>query len=346
MRKKIALFLALLMATSVFAGCGKNDTETSTTNEDLQNDFRFEQCGLAYTLPAEWLQRQDVNLIPVSFVDNAGEIYGKIEYDFAPSENMDELNNPDSQIPVEELMIPLFTLLVVKEENISSDAVQAELALYESQEELSVQEGFHFYYLTDYSGSTVRFNEDSKKIFETLQSELPLLRETIETFPPDVSSVQARLEADKQYLNFISTTLDGSPIASTIFYDYDLTVVNFWASYCYPDINELETLQAFYEELQQEYPNVNFVQIVIDTPDEAAEEIVKKAYEEAGVTFTSIMPDENAASWIVENLNGLPTSIFVDKTGKPLTEKIEGIKDLDYYLTTTETVLKEVTATE
>lgn len=345
MGKKLALFLALIMSISILGGCGKKDTTSpKDTSVDLKTDYRFEQCGLAYSLPKEWLEREDVNLIPVSFVDAEGEIYAKVEYDFAPSENLDELNNINSQIPVEELMIPIFTLLVVREENVDSKSVQDEIALFENCEELPKQDGFRFYYLTDYIGSTPRFNRGSEKIFETLKSELPILRETIETFMPDESAIKAQVEEDKKYFNFMSTTLDGDPITSTMFYDYDLTVVNFWASYCYPDINELDTLQTYYDQLKQKYPNVNFVQVVIDTPGKEAEEIVKKAYREAGVTFTTIVPDQNMASWIIENLNGLPTTIFIDKTGKPLSQKLEGVKDLDDYLTTTDSMLKEMKA--
>jgi thiol-disulfide isomerase/thioredoxin len=347
MRKKIALFLTLLLSVSMLGGCQKNDTPvTEDANTELDTAYRFEQCGLAYQLPEEWLERADVNLIPVSFVDTEGEIYGKIEYDFAPSENMDELNNVDSQVPVEELMVPVFTLLVVRDENIDAASVKEELALFTNCEELPAQDGFHFYYLTDYTGSTPRFSSSAQDIFETLKSELPLLRESVETFPPDESAVQAQVEEDKKYLNFMSTTLHGDPVASTIFYDYDLTVVNFWASYCYPDINELETLQAYYEQLQEKYPNVNFVQVIIDTPGEEAEATVTKAHNEAGVTFTTIIPDQNLSSWIIDNLSGLPTTIFVDKTGKPLSEKIEGIHNLDYYLTSTDSMLKEIEATE
>lgn len=332
------------MSINVLGGCGKKDTpKPEGTNVALKTDYRFEECGLAYSLPKEWLEREHVNLIPVSFVDTAGEIYAKIEYDFAPSENLDELDNIDSQVPVEELMIPIFTLLVVREENVDSKNVQDEIDLYDTCEELPQQDGFRFYYLTEYSGSTPRFKKDSEKIFDTLKSELPQLRETIETFMPDESAVNASTEEDKNYFNFMSTTLEGDPITSTMFYDYDLTVVNFWASYCYDDgINELDTLQALYEQLKEKYPNVNFVQVVIDTPGEKAEATVKKAYKESDVTFTTIIPDQNMASWIINNLNGLPTTIFVDKTGKPLSQKLEGVQDLEQYLTTTDSLLKEV----
>ncbi|WP_304507727.1 TlpA family protein disulfide reductase [Anaerotignum sp.] len=343
MRKKIALFLALLLSLNMLGGCGKEDTPEPTDGaEELKTNYRFEQCGLAYRLPKEWLQRDNVNLIPVTFVDVAGAIYAKIEYDYTPNENMDELNNIDSQTPVEELMIPIFTLLVIRDENVDSQAMKDELALFKNCEELPAQEGFHFYYLTDYIGSTPKFSEDSAKMFDTLKSELPSLRQTVETFPPDESTVQAQVAEDKEHLNFMSTTLKGDPITSTVFYDYDLTVINFWASYCYPDINELTTLQTFYEQLKQKYTNINFVQVVIDTPGEEAEKVVEQAYQEAGVTFTTIVPDQNMASWIIDNLNGLPTTIFVDNTGKPFSTKIEGVQDLDYYMETTQSMLEKI----
>ena len=71
-----------------------------------------------------------------------------------------------------------------------------------------------------------------------------------------------------------------------------------------------------------------------------AESVAAKAYEEAGVTFGSILPDQNLANWIIHNLNGLPTTIFVDKTGKTFSLKIEGMQDAAYYMETTETMLE------
>ncbi|MDD4843371.1 MAG: TlpA disulfide reductase family protein [Anaerotignum sp.] len=342
MRKKIALFLALVLSISVFGGCGKKDTSAPAADsaEKINTDYRYEQCGLAYSLPKEWFEKEDVNLMPVNFVNITGDIYAKIEYAYAPTENLDELNDVASEIPVEELMVPIFSLLVVKNEKIDSQTVKDELARFQSCEELPQQNGFHFYYLTDYCATTPKLLESSEKIYETLKSSLPLLKESIETFPPDESSVQAQVNEDKEHLNFMSTTLNGDPITSTVFYDYDLTVVNFWASYCYPDINELATLQAFYTQLKEKYTNINFVQVVIDTPGEETEKIVEEAYAEAGVTFTTIVPDRNMSSWIIDHLNGLPTTIFVDKTGKPLSTKIEGVKELSYYMETTEAMLE------
>lgn len=340
MKKKIALFLTLLLAVCS-AGCGKEEPPApAVEGQEVQTEIRLAECGLAYTIPEEWVTMEGANLIPVSYVDLEGEIYAKIQYNFVPGENMAALDDPDSDIPVEELMTPLFTLLAAREDNLESGAVQDELALWRSRKELPAQEGFRYYYLTDYALGISHFSEDAQKIYNSLAENLPALEESIETFPPDEAAAQAAAEENGQYLNFISTSLEGESVTSAIFYDYDLTVVNFWASYCYPDINELDTLETFYQELRKKHPNVNFVQVIIDTPNEEAENIAANAYEEAGVTFGSILPDQNLANWIINNLNGLPTTIFVDRTGKTFSLKIEGIQDAAYYMETTENMLE------
>lgn len=343
MKKKIALFLTLLLA-ALLPGCGKTEMPAapSVEGQEVQTEIRLEECGLAYTIPEEWVTTEGVNLIPASYVNPEGDIYARILYHFVPGENMAALNDPESDIPVEELMTPVFTLLAAREENLETDAVQDELALWRSRKELPAQEGFRFYFLTDYASGISHFSEDAQKTYNSLMESLPALEESIETFPPDEAAAQAAAEENGQYLNFISTSLEGESVTSTIFYEYDLTVVNFWASYCYPDINELDTLEAFYQELRKKHPNVNFVQVVIDTPDEEAESVAAKAYAEAGVTFGSILPDQNLANWIINNLNGLPTTIFADRTGKTFGMKIEGMQDAAYYMEMTESMLESI----
>ena len=340
MKKKLALLLAMMMLFA--AGCGKEET-TEQPQQEVQTEFDFAECGLSYTIPEEWVDMENSNLIPAPVVTPNGEIYAKICYNYAPDENLEALNDVESAIPVEELMTPLVEMLVVKEENLQTEAVKDELALYDSVEELPAQENYHFYFLTDYASGIDHFSDEAKATFEELEKYLPDLKDSIVTSVPDEAAVQQSAENNGKYLTFMSNTLEGDPVSTAIFYDYDMTVVNFWASYCVEEgINELDTLQAFYKDLQKKYPNVNFVQVVIDTPGEEAEQIALDAYDEAGVTFTGIMPDQYLAGWIMDNLNGLPTTIFVDKEGVPRDLKIEGMQDASYYMETTETMLKAI----
>ncbi len=76
------------------------------------------------------------------------------------------------------------------------------------------------------------------------------------------------------------------------------------------------------------------MQVVIDTPGQKAEKIATDAYKKAGVTFAGIMPDQSLATWITDNLEYLPTTIFVDSKGKPADFKIKGIQDASYYMET------------
>ena len=340
-KKMISLLLAMLFALSL-GGCGGEDTQPAAEERTGQRELDLKECGLSFTIPEAWINMENSSLIPTSYVKPEGEIYAKILYQYAPDASMADLSDPNSDVPLEELMTPLVEFLVVKDEHLDSEAVDAELAQFESVEILPEQSGYNFYFLTGYKGSIDHFDADAQAVYRKLGESLPELRESVETFRPDEAAVLAKAEEESGYLNFMSNTLEGDAITSAVFYDYDMTVVNFWASYCYPNINELDALQSFYEMLQEEHPNVNFIQVVIDTPGAEAEDIVEKAYQEAGVRFTGMMPDQNLAAWITENLNGLPTTIFVDKEGKTLDATIEGVQDAAYYMEQTEALLAEM----
>ena len=174
-------------------------------------------------------------------------------------------------------------------------------------------------------------------------ADLPALYDTVETFQPDEAAVTEQAQQQSSMLSFMTTDLEGNAIDSSVFASYDLTVVNFFASYSYPDINELAELESFSQSLKKDYPNVNFLQVIIDTPDAKAEEAILAAYEENGVTYTGIKPDTSMANWILSNLAGLPTTIFVDKDGKVLDQRLEGKQTADTYLTTTQQVLESIT---
>lgn len=339
MKKKIALLLLAAMLFSL-GGCGKEPADTAQTNQEaIENEFESTEAGLSFTIPDAWSSTENANLIPTSYVNPDGEIYAKILYQYASDENMEALNDITSDIPVEDLMLPLVEFLVVKDENLESDAVNAELALFRGMDILPEKEGYNFYFLTEPVSGYDKLSADAQEAYLKLVDTLPMLLESVTTSVPDEAAVRAAAEEDSKYLNFITTTLDDDAITSATFYDYDCTVVNFWASYCYPDINELAELQKFYTQLQEKHPNVNFLQVIIDTPAEEAEKIVAEAYQEAGVTFTGIMPDQNLATWILDNLEGLPTTVFVDKQGKTQELTIQGVQDAAYYMEQTEAIL-------
>ncbi len=167
------------------------------------------------------------------------------------------------------------------------------------------------------------------------------LKQTITVYPFDETIVAEAIDQIRRTISFVSTTLEGEPIDSSIFANADVTVVNFWASYCYPNINETATLQQLKTELEQKYNNVQLIQVVIDTPQKEAEQIAKQAKQEANADFTSIMTDETLANWIVQNLEGLPTTILVNNQAQVIGEHIQGIQSVENYMNIIESVLAQ-----
>ena len=179
------------------------------------------------------------------------------------------------------------------------------------------------------------------KAYQTLSDSMETLKQTISVYPFDETIVAEAIDQIRRTISFVSTTLEGEAIDSSLFGNADLTVVNFWASYCYPNINETTTLQQLKTELEQNYDNVQFIQVVIDTPQPDAEKISKQAKQEANADFISIMPDETLGNWILQNLEGLPTTILVNNQAQMVGEQIQGIQSLENYITIVENALSE-----
>ena len=66
MKKKLALLLAALLLFGS-AACGKTDT-ADDTQQEIQTEFNLPKCGLSYTIPDAWVEMENTNLIPASYV--------------------------------------------------------------------------------------------------------------------------------------------------------------------------------------------------------------------------------------------------------------------------------------
>lgn len=135
--------------------------------------------------------------------------------------------------------------------------------------------------------------------------------------------------------SFTSTDLDGNEITDAVFADKDVTILNVWATFCGPCIEEMPELAALAEELPD---NAQVIGVVIDTPpadDEggaagniwggSAENIdlARQICSETGVKYTNILASESVSK-VFEGVEAVPTTFILDRSGKTVCKPFVG----------------------
>ena len=135
---------------------------------------------------------------------------------------------------------------------------------------------------------------------------------------------------------FSTTDMDGNKVTNDIFADYDLTVVNFWATYCNPCIDELPELAEWKKELPD---NVNLIGLLVNVDEKGSDQykLAEKIIKETGADYQHLIATEEFDD-LISDLVGVPTTFFVDSTGKIIGEPFAGA-DVDAYKQTVEDYL-------
>lgn len=142
-----------------------------------------------------------------------------------------------------------------------------------------------------------------------------------EIIPADAvnTPADATVDATGDSLHFETADLNGEKVTDDIFSDYDITMINIWATWCYYCIEEMPGLVKLYDELPA---NVNMITIcddAADSPSEAAELV-----SEYKMPFKVLEMNESLNNQLSEILLGFPTTVFVDKDGNIVGEVMTG----------------------
>lgn len=138
-------------------------------------------------------------------------------------------------------------------------------------------------------------------------------------------------EAVKPFGAFEVTDLDGEKVSADIFQEADVTMVNVWATFCNPCLEEMPYLA----ELNKEYRdrNVQIIGLCLDTiqaDGKINEENVSLAKEEVAATgadYLHLIPSMELYVGLYEYVPGVPTTFFVDKEGNLLGDTVTGAKN-------------------
>ena len=130
--------------------------------------------------------------------------------------------------------------------------------------------------------------------------------------------------------NFETVDVDGNKVTSEeLFGKNEVTMVNYWGTWCGPCRGELAELGEINERLADK--GCGIIGIVEDAvaDDQETLKAAKDLLTENKVGYVNLVPNKDMAE-ILDQVTAYPTSFFVDKTGKILCTPIEGAAVEEY----------------
>ena len=192
--------------------------------------------------------------------------------------------------------------------------------------ELIGELGGNSFYLSNDNLSPESLSEEDAADLQAMKDSLPELASNLVLYTPIESTAQG-VEEGAVITGFSTTDLDGNAVDSSILSEAKLTVLNVWATYCTPCVNEMPDLET----LSQNYKDkgVQVVGLVADVfDDEEKKAEAKEILSATGVTYVNLLPDTVLDDSLLYDITGTPTTLFLDSEGKIL-KIVEGTRDLD-----------------
>ena len=127
--------------------------------------------------------------------------------------------------------------------------------------------------------------------------------------------------------NLQTMDIDGKEFSGKNFSDYDLTMVNVFAIWCSPCVQEIPDLAEIQKEMKDK--GVNIVGVVTDTVDQTGEnqEALEKAKlirERSKAEYPFLIPDKSNFNGRLSGIQAFPETFFVDKKGQIVGETYSG----------------------
>ena len=194
------------------------------------------------------------------------------------------------------------------------------------------KDGKYSYYLSINSGADAETIEELKKtsVEITKKKDRPengfVLAEK-----SDLENTMAFMEGAGNTVTDLShlqtKDIHGKEFSSKDFANYDLTMVNVFATWCTACIQEIPDLVEVQKEMQAK--GVNIIGIVTDTVDDTGEnrEALEKAkliQEKTKANYSFLMPDKTNFNGRLNGIQALPETFFVDKNGQIVGETYSG----------------------
>jgi len=144
---------------------------------------------------------------------------------------------------------------------------------------------------------------------------------------------------------FSTTDVSGNPINEQIFKECKLTMVNIWATFCSPCVEEMPELAQLQVEFGEDF---QIVGIVVDVADKNGNVLLDKKAEAASVIETTgadylhILPSRSLNKAYLNNVQSVPETIFLDENGNQVGTRYFGAKSKEEWQKIIEVLLESI----
>lgn len=214
----------------------------------------------------------------------------------------------------------LYYILVYPEETFLSEAEEDKWSarFLERYPELIYKEETNGEYHYTYLDLTASLEKDSyeESEWKKIEEALPLCEEiadSVEYIDLEISS-----------LTFDSVNLDGEQVTDAIFGEKKLTVLNVWATYCNPCINEMPELAEWEKEMGEDVQLIYLCSDIFSLESENIE-LANQIADKAGINRKHVIYNlPGTCTDVVMRTTGVPTTYFIDQDGIVLEDYVVG----------------------
>lgn len=341
---------AVVLSMAVFVGCGKTDpTDTKeevTAGQEFFEDtagemgiFKPIDCGLpaqdVYEYPflgmtvrlseemCDRLESHDIFLYTMEDYAGENEIsYAVMRFSVPSQEQKEEETMSVDIIAWEESMSRLGAIGVYQKNQI--DQLDAITGCDTHKKLGSSTDGRYEYYLSTASNADEEFIDELEKseVFIEEMHELDM-NMGYSAFSAD------RIDGVENVGTFTTTDVQGNIYTEAMFADYDLTLVNVFATWCSPCVQEMPELEALRQEYEEKGVRLGIAAVVLDAKtaagtDENAVQLAQMLAEKINAGFPFLIPDETDMNGRLVGIESVPESFFVDSEGNIVSDPYVG----------------------
>lgn len=322
----------------------EKDSEKKIRPSDLalmaQDSYSYADMGLSFELPKlllEKMEKKEIAMLPGAEVTADGNSlkYGFVSWRTMNEEQREaEIGSDTAEFAEWVESLGVIGCLGVYQKELEKDLDKLTGCTEHEKIGTSEDEEYIYYLSTE------------KKADEEL---VKALGEITYEIRPMVSYNSEGMKAGDPTGSFVTEDINGEEYTEKIFQEADLTMVNVFATWCGPCVNEIPHLAELDKKMEEK--GVQIVGIVMDagSADEKDEEGLKKAQtlqKKTKAEYPFLLPDSGYMNGRLSAIQAYPETFFVDKNGNITGETYSGARSLEEWEEIINTELENLEAAQ